>query len=100
MLLCLVLVSTGMALRREYLSSSSSRDKTELWDDPISKLELLQRPTSEILGNSGLESKLIKLDEREMKQVNFRTIRSQLEFELDQDNLNSKSSNISSLLLS
>lgn len=54
MLLCLVLVSTGMALRREYLSSSSSRDKTELWGDPLSKLELLQRTAGEISDNSGL----------------------------------------------
>ena len=51
-LLSLVLVSAGLALRDQgdYSRSSSLRDRIELWDDPTSKLEAVQRATAELSG--------------------------------------------------
>ena len=52
-LLSLVLVGAGMAIQgdfKEYSGISSSRDRIELLDDPMSKPEVIQRSTAELSG--------------------------------------------------
>lgn len=56
-LLSLVLVGAGiMTIQGDfkvYSSISSSRDRIELWDDPMSKSEVVQRATTELSGIIG-----------------------------------------------